>query len=379
MKYKSKILTIIPSLYGGGAEKSVSDLSFDLSKAYDHEILIYNSKKNKYDYSGRLTELKIKRSNFGFFKVFRQFIILFRIYLLKKKINPKVTVSHMLLPNLQNIITRHNEKIICVIRGEWSVKSGKGRFIDFFVKKLYSKADLLISVSNHIKDVFDDYHKLKIPHIVINNGIYFNQIILKSEELIPINLPKNYIVCVAGFRPVKNHLDLLKAIQKYLIDNDISLVLVGDGELRRDIEKLILELKLSKNVFLTGNLKNPYPIIKNAQLSLLVSKSESFSLVVLESLSLGVPVIATDCGGPKELLTSNSEQINEYPYITECGILIENSKSLSNNQLIKSLDYLLDNNILMNRMSISAVNQSKKFDVNNTANLYIKAIEDLFK
>jgi hypothetical protein len=78
-------------------------------------------------------------------------------------------------------------------------------------------------------------------------------------------------------------------------------------------------------------------------------------------------------------LTSNSEQINEYPYITECGILIENSKSLSNNQLIKSLDYLLDNNILMNRMSISAVNQSKKFDVNNTANLYIKAIEDLFK
>ncbi|MBE9490624.1 MAG: glycosyltransferase, partial [Bacteroidetes bacterium] len=259
---KDKIITIIPSLYDGGAEKLAADLSFSLMKSFDHSIIIYNKNNNKYDFTGELIELNIPSKSFILSRLRRQFLILKNIIYLKNKLQPKVVISHLLMANLLNILSKKNHKTVCVIHGEWSIKSGKSKFLDFFIRKYYAKTDIIVSVSNHIKQTFDDYYKLKTQHLVIYNGIDVNNVKEKAKETIAYNLPDKYFVYVAGFRNVKNHILLLNQLGSYLKNNSYILVLVGDGPLKSKIEKRIKELGLMGKVVLLGNLPNPYPVME---------------------------------------------------------------------------------------------------------------------
>lgn len=364
MKYS--ILTIIPSLFGGGAEKITADLSFALSKKYKHNLLLYNSKKEKYKYEATLTELKIPKKKSFIGRIIRQFFILKKIKKFKNTHLPNVTISHMLIANMLNILSKKNDKVICVLHGEWSVKNGKLKFIDNYIKKQYAKADMIVSVSHYIKNMFEDYYSFKLPHKVIYIGVDAKTIKQKANEKINIQLPKKYLIYVAGFRPVKNHIILIKQLEKHLKTTDIHLVLVGDGELKGEIENTIKELNLSNKILLLGNLTNPYPLIKNAKLSLLVSSSESFSLVIVESMVLGVPVISTDCGGPREIIDIEWRNNKSTPYITEFGVLIKKPKYWSNNSLTTQIELLLKNKDLYTSISVKSKQRAKFFNIENT-------------
>ena len=360
------VLTIIPSLYGGGAEKVAADISFKLSEKYNHKMLLYNIEGDKYNYSADLTELNIsnKRSLLG--KIARQ-INIFRKILDFKKINkPRITISHMLMANMLNVLTKKKDKTICILHGEWSVKTGNSKILDKFVKRQYAKADMIISVSQYIKNMFDNYYKLSIPHKVVYAGVDIQQINKKANEIISIDLPKNYLVYVAGFRPVKNHQQLIKQLESYLKKTDTHLVLVGDGELRLEIEEIVKKLGLSEKIHLLGNLTNPYPIIKMATLSLLVSSTESFSLVVVESMVVGTPVIATDCGGPREIIDPEWSNKRITPYETAYGVLIDKPKQWNKKSLILQVDKLLNDNNFRDRLSKNGKERAKEFSLSKT-------------
>ena len=78
---------------------------------------------------------------------------------------------------------------------------------------------------------------------------------------------------------------------------------MGDGPERKRLEDLIKELGLSKQIKLPGQVVNPYPFIVKADALVLSSFYEGLPNVILESLALQTPVIATPAGGVcKELL-----------------------------------------------------------------------------
>src|SRR5690606_40501626 len=64
----------------------------------------------------------------------------------------------------------------------------------------------------------------------------------------------------------------------------IKLLLVGEGEKRKDFEQLVKDLKLTHKVIFTGFKANPYPYLKSAEFMVLASKNEGFPNVILESL-----------------------------------------------------------------------------------------------
>jgi glycosyltransferase involved in cell wall biosynthesis len=84
---------------------------------------------------------------------------------------------------------------------------------------------------------------------------------------------------------------------------DWSLTILGDGPLREQIESLRDELGLKGRVHLPGAVKNPHQVLKQAELFVLSSRREGFSLALLDAMSYGLPVVAFDCrSGPREII-----------------------------------------------------------------------------
>lgn len=83
----------------------------------------------------------------------------------------------------------------------------------------------------------------------------------------------------------------------------VQFVLVGDGPLRADLEAMSNELGLGNRTLFLGDRRDIPAVLASLDLTVLPSKSESLSNVILESMAAGVPVVATDVGGNAELVT----------------------------------------------------------------------------
>ncbi len=105
--------------------------------------------------------------------------------------------------------------------------------------------------------------------------------------------------------PVKNHDYLLRVFRKYIDlhpDLDVKLVLIGDGPEKNNIIRLVKNYNLGKHVILPGAMKNIEKILPAFDIYVQSSIAEGLPMVILESMSAGVPVISTDVGGISEII-----------------------------------------------------------------------------
>lgn len=108
----------------------------------------------------------------------------------------------------------------------------------------------------------------------------------------------------------KGHRDLVIAVSLILKQGlDISCFIIGDGPEREHLEKLISDLSLQNNVFLTGYLREPQRAIEDLDLFVLPSYTEGLPNVVLESLLMDVPVIATRVGGTPDVIENGTHGV----------------------------------------------------------------------
>lgn len=151
---------------------------------------------------------------------------------------------------------------------------------------------------------------------VIANGLP-NSAFAEEGAFRPQNSASFRIGMIARMNaPSKNHRLLLEAVARMrpLVPN-IELVLVGDGPLRADLEKLAKEIEILDVVRFLGDRQDVRQIIASLDVTVLPSASESLSNAILESMAAGVPVIANEVGGNIELLAN------------ERGILIPPNKA----------------------------------------------------
>ncbi|XFA72749.1 glycosyltransferase [Thermosynechococcaceae cyanobacterium Okahandja] len=116
----------------------------------------------------------------------------------------------------------------------------------------------------------------------------------------------NRILCVARLKRQKNHKLLLDAF--YILFNqnlpNLSLMIVGEGELQNELTDYCNNLGISEKVTFAGLCINPAPFYCTANLFALSSDFEGFGNVLIEALSMGLPVVSTDCpSGPREILS----------------------------------------------------------------------------
>lgn len=112
------------------------------------------------------------------------------------------------------------------------------------------------------------------------------------------------LVCVARCRPVKGLDVLIRAFGRLAAERgELALDLVGGGPERKALEALARGLGLSERVTFHGDVPDPTPFLRQADVFVLPSRAEGFSNALLEAMAAGLPCVATAVGGATEVIT----------------------------------------------------------------------------
>lgn len=297
---------------GGGAEKVFLTMAnYFASKNYDVVVLL-TKKEGPYlsllHKEINIVELSGKRVVLDFRELLS--------YLNKNKVDvffSAQTHCNVMLA-AASIVSNSCAKFIVTEHSHYSINNRNSKIfshsiVKAIIKKLYSRIHGVVAVSQGVK--VDLIKEIKLPPEkikVIYNPFEINIIkelakaVVEHKWFIPERNFKT-IISVGRYTEAKDFLNLIKAFAILKKKINVRLIILGEGELREELQSLIYKLKLDKYIELYGFVDNPFAYINKADLFVLSSKFEGLPNVLIESMICGVPLVSTDCpSGPSEIL-----------------------------------------------------------------------------
>ena len=319
-----KVLVLHGHLSMGGEERVLLNVLKNLVELnYDVELLItWNHKENN------LFENEIpKKVNYEF--LFNNYDgkskIIKEIYRLRAKLTYLKKVEKIIKENKYDIIIDYSSNLLKY--NNFDIKVPVFAWIHFSLtfgehlntdkiekyKKQYKKYEKILAICDTMRDEFVKILGMDEKKVeLVYNPIDLETIRKKAENIDKKHedyLKKDYFLQVSRLTEQKQpeHLvDIYYKLKQQGIKE--KLYFIGNGEKIELIKQKIREYNLENDVVLLGQIENPYPFFKNAKLFVHTAKYEGLPTVLLESLTLGTPVVAYDCPtGPKDILGQNSE------------------------------------------------------------------------
>lgn len=398
-----KLAFIIPDLYSRGMPRVLESLENEISEnEYDKYIILLKKKPIKFHVKGKIIEVE-KEGNSFLSKIYIFIKRLIKIYSINKKYKFDYIISFGMTSNIISIVTSKYGKVIITEHNVKSIENSMGKSIkgsiynkiyDFFIRRLYNKADVIVGVSKYIGlDLIKNYGVEEKKIYTIYNGVnekIINE--LKYEELSKEEeqIFKNPVIINVGalsFQKGQWHLIKIIPELKKEIPN-IQLVILGDGEYKGCLLKLIKQLKINDCVHLLGVKNNPYKYMYRAKIFVLSSLYEGFPNVLVEAMTVGVPIISVDCkSGPRELMssTNNIEKKLKGKELSKYGILIapfnilekDENKNITNEEknLIEAIVLLLKNKKLYSKYKKNINIRAIEFTSEKMKNEYERLFE----
>ena len=309
-------MVIIHSLQGGGAERVVVNLLKGLSRRdFTITLLLY---EGIFDYpppeNVEVITLHI-RSSRNILEATRGFILkIISIARLIKKDKPDIVFSLLSVTNVIAILARLlsgvHSKVIVSERNHPSISLRNemyGGITKFLMKHCYPKAESIIAISQGIKkDLLENFHLPEEKIEVIYNPVDIAEIeTLSVEETehpwFKSGLP--ILISVGRLTRQKDHSSLIKVFSRVRQSLPCRLLIIGTGEEEENLVNMVNALGLNSDVEFLGFQRNPFKYIARSSLFILSSLYEGFGNVIVEAMSLGLPVISTDCpSGPSEII-----------------------------------------------------------------------------
>lgn len=270
-----------------------------------------------------------------------------------------VHIAHALTPEIVFLIAKMR-KIPYVVHIHLDVDpSGKFGFLLKPYKKLFlahviRNAAKVICLSEKQRDEIQKKYQVPEKNLaIVPNGVGQEFFLDRNN-----NRHRPHILFVGRLAPQKNLPRLLQAVaymKKYA-----SIDIVGEGEEREILERIIKQENL-KHVVLHGikQGKELLALYKNADVFVLPSEKEGVSLAMLEAMAAGLPVVAFNLSGIRDI-------------IHDCGILVKNRSSKA---LAQALDLLIENIRLRKNLSQKATKKAQQFTWQNA----ITEIESIYK
>jgi len=310
-KMHDHIAFFLPSLAGGGAEKVFLHLAYVFC---DHGIaldIVLGRAEGPYlvdlPAKARVIDLKVEHMAASLFGLSK--------YLAKER--PDVLLAAIPIANIVAVLakkfTRVQTKIVACLhsvesRAIQSGPFGKRHLIQFLYPMVMRTADSIIAVSHGVvKDFIEITGSSQGKVQVIHNPIVSHLLYTKAAEAIiepwfrSAEMP--VILAVGRLSAVKDFETLIRAFSVVRKKIYSQLIILGEGEERSKLENLLRELKLKDDVHMPGFVNNPYKFMKNANVLVVSSISESFGNVLVEAMACGCQVVSTDCPvGPTEIL-----------------------------------------------------------------------------
>ncbi|WP_168719247.1 glycosyltransferase [Thermosulfurimonas marina] len=374
---KKKILLISHSLNSSGAPKALLELIKNKPSYIDSEVCLLGLRFNdlKKEFAKYINNMKIITpypSKNSFVDLAQRIMAIPKIIYYLIYIKPNLIVINSAANSRALIVSSllkriFNYKIILYVH-EYEETF---RAFKFLRKKTICLADKILVVNNDQEKWIKDKLGCNKNIFVIPNGINFEEIAYLIKEnpedrFLQFINKYNFIVSNVGILTKIKGFDLfLDIIKNFKGQDDIAFVIIGDFLYDKDRYEFISKLKqegLDDRVYITGVTKNIFKYLKYSNCVTITSRSETFSRVALESMSIGIPVIAFNIKGLRETLPSN------YPYLASPF----NTNEFVN--LVLEIYNLSEKDRRHLKEMLKA--HSIKFDIKKISNLFWKIIKE---
>jgi glycosyltransferase involved in cell wall biosynthesis len=319
MQNKTKVLFLIPSLVGGGAERTLINIlkNIDYLLFVVHLVVV--------DYNGvyckevpKQVKLLPLFSNTKLVRVlsYIQKRMGFNNFVVNRFLNQidssYDTAISFLDSNFTDLLFQmpNVNKTITWVHSSYKTNQNFYKFYknDSYRKRLithrYAKLDTIIFVSQDAKTEFEEIFGSFKNMPVIYNFMDEKNIQLKANSF-EVQKKADIVkfIAVGSLFAVKRY-DLLILAASKLKETDVKfkIDIYGQGYLKEELLDLIKTHKLENYVELMGFVSNPYPYIKDADVFIMSSKSEAMPMALCEAMILGKPVLVTNCSGCREVV-----------------------------------------------------------------------------
>lgn len=231
--------------------------------------------------------------------------------------------------------------------------------------------DLVTAVSQHTAATVESFTCGLVNPLIIPNGIRLDRMKAPSgfsreakRAALGCEADSLVLITVAALTNVKDHQTLLRAFAGALSNlGNARLVVVGDGPLRKEMEKLALDLGIARQVMFLGRRVDVPELLRAADIFVLSTHNEGFPISVIEACWLGIPAVATEVGGLADLRAAH------------LGVLLTQARNV--NSLRDALISLADSGkrqLLGHQLREQA---RSLFDIKRTVNDYSSVYEEL--
>ena len=401
---KKRIAFVLNTLYGGGAERIASSLSFALSPEYEVDLILDSSSAVSYPFLGKIRSLGMRHpENRG--KTAYQLVALFRriraLRRLKSSGRYAAVISFSELTSTANVLSGNSHtKTITFIQNTVSGQEIRGLrqrlFLSLLLPYLCRKADLTVACAREIEgELIDHFGLPRERSAVITNGVDAGWIRKQagapvSGDFLKAADGKHILVTAGRLTRQKGQWHLLKAL-KLLKDQKVPvhLLILGEGELRPQLEDLARRLGVADSVTMPGFVENPYAYYAAADAFVMPSLHEGFSVALLEALACGLPVVSTDHRtGAREILAPDTDyrvKVRDRAEDAACGILVpvcrgeleEEQDGFTREEriLAEAIRKILTEKALAERLRTAALRRAEQLSLEEICRQWIRAIE----
>ena len=352
---KPRVAIVLPYFGSGGAENMVSRLAshIDLSRVDAEVICIYGKPQNnrlekEIDKHGVPIKFIGKGKGFSLKAISKlwQELSAFKPTVVHTHLSACVYCAPWVLTHKVKMLhTIHNMPKFELIKPKQMVMS--------WMYKLHQAVP--VAISHEIQTLMESDYKLSDKPELVYNPV----------DVARFNIPKRIhkgikIVTVGRLSQQKNQKLLIDAVEKVSVKySEVSLTVLGDGPLRKDLEDYLERKSLLNMIHLMGNVGNVEEYFSESDIFALSSSYEGLPLVVLEAMAAGLPIVSTDVGGVKDIVTDN-------------GILVEANNL---NALANALEQLIADSDSRNKLGTLSRENVKRFDSAIVADEYVNLYE----
>ncbi len=299
MRPTKNLMFVIPSLAGGGAERTLVHILNHLDENRYRVTVVLFEDVMTYEGAIRFPVRWVRLRKRSKWDVFR---IILQLRRTLTRCRPDSVIASLYYANILTILAvfgmRARPRTILCEHSDPRVYPAMYRRL---IQRTYRRADVVVSVSRTIGQVLSEQFRVPSSAIrVIHNPIPLDEIAAGARNSNP-NHPffcgngGPVIVGMGRLTRVKRFDRLLKAFAGlYRLHPQARLIILGDGPLKEALENLAVELAVQDVVSFPGFQSNPYAWIAKADLFVLSSDTEGFPMAVLESMALGTCVLSTD-------------------------------------------------------------------------------------
>ena len=330
---KPKILVAISNIaIGGGAEKVAVELAKKLQDD-QHEVVLltFYSAEKEHHFSGTRVSRKESTPASLLGKLPRAIARIFFIRRICREHNIDSCVSFLEESNyyclLSKVLLGNKVPMIVSVRLDPRFYNG---LYKFFIRHLYPKAQKVVAVTKYVEKVLQKEFSLTNTTTIYNpiDRAYIHE---RSQESLPeawqhLEQEDHVVISIGRLTKQKGQWHAIRAFSAVIQKVPTArLVLLGDGEYRDKLEKLIGDCGLKNSVHLAGKQENVYAFLATAELFIFTSLWEGMPNTVLEALACELPIVAADCAsGPREIIAPELGIDSEimYPYDASYGTLL---------------------------------------------------------